>query len=87
MTGRRGEIKARILTVRVPVHEVGFLSSLVDGLGRVAIARTRKKGDGVVDIIASPDRFQDLLEAVEGFKKHLPDLEILGESDSEGLKL
>ena len=85
MTGRRGEIKARILSVRVPVEEVGFLNSLIDGAGRVALARTRRKGEGIVDIIASPDRFEELKEIVEGFKKHIRDLEVLGESSFEDL--
>ena len=80
MTRRSKEIGARILTVRVPVEEVGFLNSLVDGLDRVALTRTRKKGDGVVDIIASPDRFEELKKIVEGFKKHVRGLEVLGES-------
>jgi len=85
MTGSEKEVKARILTVRVPVEEVGFLNSLVDGLDRVALTRTRKKGEGLVDIIASPDRFDDLREIVEGFKKHIRDLEVLGESSFEDL--
>ena len=81
----RSEIKARILTVKLPISEVGFLNSLVDGLDRVALTRTRHKGKGVVDIIASPDRFDDLLRIVEGFKKHIPDMEIIGESEFEEL--
>ncbi len=85
MTGRGNEIKARVLTVRVPIEEVGFLNSLVDGLDRVALTRTRRKGEGVVDIIASPDRFEELKEIVEGFKRHVKDLEVLGESRFEDL--
>ena len=85
MTGRGKEVRARILTVRVPVEEVGFLNSLVDGLDRVALTRTRKKGEGVVDIIASPDRFEELKDIVEGFKKHIRGLEVLGESRYEDL--
>ena len=85
MTEKKSEVKARVLTVRVPVEEVGFLNSLIDGLDRVALTRTRRKGKGVVDIIASPNRFEDLRRIVEGFKKHVKDLEILGESDPEDL--
>ncbi len=85
MSERRNEIKARILTVRMPVSEVGFFNSLIDGLDRVALTRTRKKGEGIVDIIASPDRFDDLLEIVEGMKKHVKGLEIIGESKFEDL--
>ena len=85
MSERRSEIKARILTVKVPISEVGFLNSLVDGLDRVALTRTRKKGEGIVDIIASPDRFEELLHIVEGFKKHVKGLEVVGESRFEEL--
>ncbi len=80
MNERSKEVKARILTVKVPIDEVGFLNSLIDGLDRVALTRTRKKGEGVVDIIASPDRFEDLIDIVEGMKRHIRNLEILGES-------
>lgn len=85
MSGKRGEVKARILTVRMPVSEVGFFNSLIDGLDRIALTRTRKKGEGIVDIIASPDRFEELKEIVEGMKRHVKDLEIIGESNFEEL--
>ncbi len=85
MSERRSEIKASILTVRLPISEVGFLNSLVDGLDRVALTRTRRKGEGIVDIIASPDRFDELLDIVEGFKKHVKGLEVVGESRFEEL--
>ncbi len=85
MNEKAHEIKARILTVRLPVEEVGFLNSLIDGLGRIALTRTRKKGEGIVDIIASPDRFDELITIVEGMKKHIRGLEILGESNFEEL--
>ncbi|NPA42285.1 MAG: DUF4911 domain-containing protein [Aquificae bacterium] len=85
MNAKRSEIKARILTVRMPISEVGFFNSLIDGLDRIALTRTRKKGEGVVDIIASPDRFDELIKIVEGMKKHVKDLEIIGESSFEEL--
>ncbi len=85
MRGRTAEVRARVLTVKLPISEVGFLNSLVDGLDRVALTRTRHKGKGIVDIIASPDRFEDLVKIVEGFKKHIPDLEVVGESDLSDL--
>ena len=85
MNKKNKEIKARILTVRVPINEVGFLNSLIDGLDRIALTRTRKKGEGIVDIIASPNRFNELLEIVTGMRKHIVDLEILGESEFEEL--
>ncbi len=76
---RKKEVKAKVLRVRVPIEEVGLLSALIDGLGRVALARTREKGKGEVDLIAPPQRFTELLKAVEGMKKHVRDLEIVGE--------
>jgi len=85
MSERRSEIKAKILTVKLPISEVGFLNSLVDGLDRIALTRTRKKGEGIVDIIASPDRFEELLDIVEGFKRHVKGLEVVGESRFEEL--
>ncbi|RLJ69947.1 uncharacterized protein DUF4911 [Hydrogenivirga caldilitoris] len=85
MSGRKKEVKARILTVRVPINEVGFLNSLVDGLDRVALTRTRKKGEGIVDIIASPDRFEELKDIVEGFKRHIRGLEVIGEANFDEL--
>jgi len=69
----------------MPVEEVGFFNSLIDGLDRVALTRTRKKGEGIVDIIASPDRFEELKEIVEGMKKHVKGLEVVGESRFEDL--
>ncbi len=85
MKGKNPEIKARILTVKMPVEEVGFFNSLIDGLDRIALTRSRARGEGIVDIIASPDRFGELLEIVEGMKKHVKDLEVLGESSEEDL--
>jgi len=81
MSAGRGEIRARILTVRMPLSEVGFFNALIDGLDRIALTRTRRKGEGLVDIIAVPDRFDELLEVIEGMKKHVRDLEIVGEVD------
>ncbi len=78
-------IKARILTVRVPVGEVGLLSALLDGAGRIALARTRGKGEGTVDLIASPDRFGELISILEGMKRHIKGLEIIGEAKEEDL--
>ncbi len=80
MREKKNEIKARILTVRMPVSEVGFFNALIDGLERVALTRTRRKGEGIVDVIASPDKFDELVEIVEGMKRHVKDLEIIGES-------
>ena len=82
---RGKEVKARIVTVRMPVSEVGFFNALLDGAGRLALARTRGKGEGVVDVIVPPDRFEDLLRILEGMKRHVRGLEIIGESDPEDL--
>jgi len=38
-----------------------------------------------VDIVASPDRFEELKDIVEGMKKHVKDLEIIGETEFEEL--
>lgn len=85
MKGRGSEIRARVLTVRLPVEEVGFLNSLIDGLDRIALTRTRSKGKGLVDIIASPDRFEELKDIVQGMKKHVKGLEVVGETTPEEL--
>ncbi|MDQ7039179.1 MAG: DUF4911 domain-containing protein [Aquificota bacterium] len=82
---REKGVKARILTVKVPVSEVGLLNALLDGAGRIALARTRGRGEGLVDLIASPDRFAELISVLEGMKKHIRGLEIIGESDEEDL--
>ncbi len=78
-------VKARVLTVKMPVSEVGFFNALLDGAGRIALARTRGKGEGVVDLITPPDMFEELLEILEGMKKHVKGLEIIGESDPKDL--
>ena len=85
MRERSKGVRARVLRVRVPVEEVGFLNSLVDGLERLALCRTYRKGDGIVDIIAPPYRFDELLEAVEGMKRHLRGLEVIGEVEEKDL--
>ena len=85
MRERSKGVRARVLRVRVPVEEVGFLNSLVDGLERLALCRTYRKGEGIVDIIAPPYRFDELLEAVEGMKRHVRGLEILGEVEEKDL--
>jgi hypothetical protein len=82
---KRREVRARVLTVRMPLSEVGFFNSLIDGLDRLALTRTRKKGEGLVDVIAPPYRFDELIKAVEGMKKHVEGLEILGESELKDL--
>jgi len=79
MRERSKGVSAKVLRVRVPVEEVGFLNSLIDGLDRLALCRTFGKGEGIVDIIAPPYRFEELLEAVEGMKRHVRGLEIIGE--------
>ncbi len=85
MRERSKGVRARVLRVRVPVEEVGFLNSLVDGLERLALCRTYRKGEGIVDIIAPPYRFDELREAVEGMKRHVRGLEILGEVEEKDL--
>jgi hypothetical protein len=77
---RRKELNAKVLTVRLPKREIGLFNSLIDGAGRLAIARTRDNHEGVVDLIATPYCFDKLIDIVEGIKKHIPELEILGVS-------
>lgn len=84
MKGSKG-VRARILTVKMPIFEVGFFNSLIDGQSRLALTRTRKKGEGVVDVIAPPHRFEEVIKVVEGMRRHVRDLEIIGESDEDDL--
>ncbi len=85
MRERGKGIKARALRVRVPIEEIGFFNSLIDGLDRLALCRTFKKGEGIVDVIAPPSRFDELFEVVEGMKKHVRGLEVVGEVSEEDL--
>jgi hypothetical protein len=78
-------VKAKIITVKMPVGEIGLFNALLDGAGRIALARTRGKGEGVVDLLASPDRVKDLMDILEGMKKHVRGLQIIGESAEEDL--
>ena len=82
---KREGVRARVLTVRMRVDEVGFFNALLDGAGRLGLARTRGRGDGTVDIIATPDTFEEVLEFVRGVRRYVRDLEILGESDLRDL--
>ncbi len=75
------EIKAKILTVRLPKKDIGLFNSLIDGTGRLAIARTRDNQEGVVDLIATPYCFDKLVEVVECIRKHIPELDVLGETE------
>lgn len=77
------EVKAKVIKVRVPVEEIGLLNSLIDGLPRYGLMRTKEKGKGDVFIIATPYKVKELLEALEGMKKHVRDLEILGETEED----
>ncbi len=86
MSAERSEVRARILTVRMPVSEVGLFNSFIDGLDRIALTRTRRRGEGLVDIITVPERFDELVEIVKGMRKHIRDLEIVGESSLEELE-
>ncbi|GAB6065987.1 hypothetical protein JCM9492_10790 [Aquifex pyrophilus] len=77
------EIKAKVIKVRMPVEEVGLFNSLIDGLPRYALTRTKEKGTGEVYVLATPHKVKELMEALEGMKKHIKGLEILGETDEE----
>ncbi|NPA32941.1 MAG: DUF4911 domain-containing protein [Aquificae bacterium] len=75
----RLEIKAKIIKVRMPVEEIGLFNALVDGLPRYALTRTKEKKSGEVYLLATPFKVRELLEAIEGMKKHIRGLEVLGE--------
>ena len=75
------EIKAKVIKVRMPVEEIGLFNSLIDGLPRYALTRTKEKGKGEVFVIATPYKVKELMDALEGIKKHIKNLEILGETD------
>ncbi len=74
------EVKAKVLTVKLPKRDIGLFNSLIDGAGRLAIVRTRDNEEGVVDLIATPCSFDKLIQVVEGIKRHIRNLEVLGES-------
>ncbi len=77
------EVKARVLRVKMPTDEIGFFNALVEGAGRLALARANRKGTEIVDLIASPDKFEDLVKFVESTKKHVRNLEVVGEVSLE----
>ncbi len=76
-------IKAKVIKVRMPVEEIGLFNSLIDGLPRYALIRTKEKGKGEVYVIATPYKVEELMEILEGMKKHIKGLEILGETEEE----
>ena len=78
---KRSEVRAKVLTVKLPKKDIGLFNSLIDGAGRLAIVRTRDNQEGVVDLIATPYRFGELLELIEGIKAHIESIKVLGESD------
>ncbi|HID65452.1 MAG TPA: DUF4911 domain-containing protein [Aquificaceae bacterium] len=77
------EIKAKVIKVRMSVEEVGLFNSLIDGLPRYALTRTKEKGTGEVFVLVTPYKVKEVMEALEGMKKHIKSLEILGETDEE----
>ena len=79
----KSEIKAKVIKVRMPVEEIGVFNSLIDGLPRYALTRTKEKGKGEVYVIATPYKVKELVEILEGMKKHIRGLEILGETEEE----
>ncbi len=75
------EVRARVLLVKVPKEKIGLFTALMDGSGRRAVVRTKEKSSQEVYLIATPDTFPELLPVLELIKKHMPELEILGESE------
>jgi len=78
-------VRAKVVKVRLPVEEMGLFNALVDGLPRLALTRAKEKGKGEVYVLAPPYRLEELMEALEGMKKHVRGLEILGETEEEPL--
>ncbi|NPB08704.1 MAG: DUF4911 domain-containing protein [Aquificae bacterium] len=78
-------VKAKVIKVRLPVEEMGLFNALVDGLPRLALTRAKERGKGEVYVLAPPYRLEELMEALEGMKKHIRGLEILGETEEEPL--
>lgn len=76
------EIRARVLLVRVPKEKIGLFTALVDGSGRRAIVRTKEKSSQEVYLIATPDTFESLFSLLENIKKHLRELEVVGEAEA-----
>ncbi|MFN4012386.1 MAG: hypothetical protein ACK4KZ_00840 [Aquificaceae bacterium] len=76
------EIRAKVLLVRVPKEKIGLFTALVDGSGRRAIVRTKEKSSDEVYLIATPHTFESLFPLLENIKKHLTDLEIVGEVEA-----
>ncbi|MCS6876003.1 MAG: DUF4911 domain-containing protein [Aquificaceae bacterium] len=76
------EVRARVLLVRVPKEKIGLFSALVDGSGRKALVRTKEKSSNEVYLIATPDTFSELFPLVESIKKHIEEVEILGEVEN-----
>jgi D-alanyl-D-alanine carboxypeptidase len=81
------EIKARIILLRLPVPKIGLFTALMDGSGRNAVVRTKEKKRDLVYVIATPDTYERTLEVLNYIKRHIPELEILGEVSSEELDI
>lgn len=80
-------IKARILLVKVPPELIGIFTSLIDGSGRRAIVRTKESREDLVYLIATPDTYEELIFTVEQIKKHMPQVEMLGETEPSELEI
>ncbi len=79
----RKEIKTKILVVKMDKERIGLFNSLVDGAGRLGICRTRSNREGIVDIISSPDTFEELKSVVRRISAFLGGIEIIDELDWE----
>ncbi len=80
-------IKAKVLLVRVPTELIGLLTSLIDGSGRKALVRTKEKKRDEVYLIATPDTYQELLLVISYIKRHIPELEVIGEVESSQIEI
>ena len=81
------EARARIILLKAPVSKIGLFTALMDGSGRNAIVRTREKKKDQVYLITTPHTYQRTLEVLSYIKKHLPELEVLGEVEEMDIGL
>ncbi len=75
---RKG-IETKILVVKMDKEKIGLFNSLVDGAGRLGICRTRSNREGIVDILSTPDVFEDLKSAVKSISAFIGGIEIIDE--------
>ncbi|WP_029551920.1 DUF4911 domain-containing protein [Thermocrinis jamiesonii] len=81
------EIKAKIILLKIPVSKIGLFTALMDGSGRNAIVRTKEKKKDEVYLITTPHTYERTLQVLNFIKKHIPEIEILGEVEAEEMDI